>query len=136
MTRLAYPFTEKAVRALTAGEAVSVNGRIWTGRDRFHKHFAEGGKLPVDFRDGALFHCGPVVVKEAKGERREAKGERVYILERNMICDAHILGTKKAEIPLKIKATQRVTGLQTEGVLPLTNKQITRRVKREIVEIY
>ena len=78
MTRLDYPFTEKAVRALTAGEAVSVNGRIWTGRDRFHKHFADGGKLPVDFRDGALFHCGPVVVKEAKGEGRkvkEAKGE-------------------------------------------------------------
>ena len=79
MTRLVYPFTEKAVRALTAGEAVSVNGRIWTGRDRFHKHFADGGKLPVDFRDGALFHCGPVVVNTAKGERRkvkEAKGER------------------------------------------------------------
>jgi fumarate hydratase class I len=72
MTRLVYPFTEKAVRALTAGEAVSVNGRIWTGRDRFHKHFADGGKLPVDFRDGALFHCGPVVVEirgTGNGER-------------------------------------------------------------------
>ena len=63
MTRLSYPFTEDAVRALKAGDAVSVNGRIWTGRDRFHKHFADGGKLPVDFRDGALFHCGPVVVR-------------------------------------------------------------------------
>ena len=84
MTRLVYPFTEKAVRALTAGEAVSVNGRIWTGRDRFHKHFADGGKLPVDFRDGALFHCGPVVVNTAKGERRkvkEAKGERRKVKE-------------------------------------------------------
>ena len=72
MTRLDYPFTEKAVRALTAGEAVSVNGRIWTGRDRFHKHFADGGKLPVDFRDGALFHCGPGVVEirgTGNGER-------------------------------------------------------------------
>ncbi len=72
MTRLLYPFTEEAVRALTAGEAVSVNGRIWTGRDRFHKHFADGGKLPVDFRDGALFHCGPVVVEirgTGNGER-------------------------------------------------------------------
>ncbi len=70
MTRLDYPFTEKAVRALTAGEAVSVNGRIWTGRDRFHKHFADGGKLPVDFRDGALFHCGPVVVRMKNEEWR------------------------------------------------------------------
>ena len=61
---------------------------------------------------------------------------KVYLLERNMVCDAHILGSKKAEIPLVIKATQRVTGLQTQGVIPLTNKQITRRVKREIVEIY
>ena len=62
MKELCYPFSEKAVRALKAGETVSVNGKIWTGRDRFHKHFADGGALPVDFRDGALYHCGPVVV--------------------------------------------------------------------------
>ena len=75
MTRLDYPFTESAVRALKAGDAVSVNGRIWTGRDRFHKHFADGGKLPVDFRNGALFHCGPVVVKMGNGERGTGNGE-------------------------------------------------------------
>ncbi len=63
MTALQYPFSGSAVRALRAGDTVSVNGRVWTGRDRFHKHFADGGALPVDFRDGALFHCGPVVVK-------------------------------------------------------------------------
>ena len=61
---------------------------------------------------------------------------QVYILEKNMICDAHILGSKKAEIPLIIKATQRVTDLQTENIKPLSPSQITRRVKREIVEIY
>ena len=64
MKRLSYPFAESDVRALKAGEAVLVSGLVFTGRDRFHKHFAEGGRLPVDFRDGALFHCGPVVVKE------------------------------------------------------------------------
>ena len=64
MKELSYPFSEKAVRALKAGDAVSITGRIYTGRDKFHKHFAEGGKLPVDFRDGALYHCGPVVVKD------------------------------------------------------------------------
>ena len=74
MTRLDYPFTENAVRALKAGDAVSINGRIWTGRDRFHKHFADGGKLPVDFRNGALFHCGPVVVKMGNGERGTGNG--------------------------------------------------------------
>ena len=70
MVALTYPFAEADVRALKAGDAVSVNGRIWTGRDRFHKHFADGGKLPVDFRDGALFHCGPVVVPQADGSWR------------------------------------------------------------------
>ena len=66
----------------------------------------------------------------------QRKDDRVYILEKNMICDAHILGSKKAEIPLIIKATQRVTDLKTENVKPLSPSQITRRVKREIVEIY
>jgi len=60
----------------------------------------------------------------------------VYTLEKNMKTRALILGSKKAEIPVVIKATQRVTGLQTSGVKPLSDSQITRRVKREIVEIY
>ena len=60
----------------------------------------------------------------------------VYLLEKNMIADAHILGTKDAEIPLHIKATQRVTDVQTQGIKPLQKHEITRRVKREIVEIY
>ncbi len=62
MTALQYPFDEKAIRALKAGDAVSISGMIHTGRDKFHKFFADGGKIPVDFRDGALYHCGPVCV--------------------------------------------------------------------------
>ena len=67
MTKLEYPFREKDVRALRAGDAVAITGRIYTGRDKLHKHFADGGVPPVDFRDGALYHCGPVVVKSAGG---------------------------------------------------------------------
>jgi len=63
MKTLVYPFDEKSVRALKAGDAVSITGRLYTGRDKFHKFFADGGKLPVDFKDGALYHCGPVVVR-------------------------------------------------------------------------
>ena len=61
---------------------------------------------------------------------------QVYTLERNMICNAHIIGSKDTEIPLIIKATQRVTDLRTQNVKPLTRSQITRRLQREIVEIY
>ena len=72
MKTLSYPFSEKSIRALKAGDAVSITGRIYTGRDKFHKFFADGGKLPVDFRDGALYHCGPVVIREeGRGKREE-----------------------------------------------------------------
>ena len=60
----------------------------------------------------------------------------VYLLEKNMISNIRILGSKKAEIPLVVKATQRVTSLRTQDVTPLSPSQITRRLKREIVEIY
>ena len=78
---LKYPFSEKVVRALKAGDAVSITGRIYTGRDKFHKHFAEGGKLPVDFRSGALYHCGPVVVREGDAWRVVAAGPTTSVRE-------------------------------------------------------
>ena len=74
MINLRYPFDEKQVRALKAGDAVAITGRIYTGRDKFHKFFADGGRLPVDFKNGALYHCGPVIVS-GKGK---VKGERVW----------------------------------------------------------
>lgn len=70
MRALNYPFKEQDIRALKAGDAVSISGRIYTGRDKFHKYFADGGKLPVDFSDGALYHCGPVVVEKERGKWR------------------------------------------------------------------
>lgn len=60
----------------------------------------------------------------------------VYTQEKNMILNAFIVGSKKTEIPLNIQATQRVTDLQTKGVKALKKHQLTRRVRREIVEIY
>ena len=77
MIQLHYPFDEKSVRALKAGEAVSITGRLYTGRDKFHKFFADGGALPVDFTDGALYHCGPVcVAKKEEGKRKKEEGRR------------------------------------------------------------
>jgi len=75
MKKLSYPFDEKAVRALKAGDSVSITGRIYTGRDKFHKFFADGGKLPVDFRDGALYHCGPVVIKSSNPDNPDSSND-------------------------------------------------------------
>ena len=65
--RLVYPFKKEDVRALRAGDVVSLCGKVFTGRDRFHKHFADGGGIPASLECGALYHCGPVVVKDAAG---------------------------------------------------------------------
>lgn len=63
MAELEYPFTEEKVRALRVGEMVRVHGLVFTGRDRLHRFLAEGGTCPVDFHDGAIYHCGPVMVR-------------------------------------------------------------------------
>lgn len=81
MTELKYPFDESSVRALRAGEAVSITGRIYTGRDKFHKYVADGGALPVDFRDGALYHCGPVVVGRPGCYKAVAAGPTTSVRE-------------------------------------------------------
>ena len=64
MRALRTPLDEAPVRALRAGDPVLLSGTIHTGRDRFHKHLADGHPCPVDLRGGVLFHCGPVVVRD------------------------------------------------------------------------
>ncbi len=81
MKKLVYPFVEKSVRALKAGDAVSITGRIYTGRDKFHKFFADGGRLPVDFRDGALYHCGPVCIRDGEGWKVVSAGPTTSVRE-------------------------------------------------------
>lgn len=66
----------------------------------------------------------------------QRKDGHVYTLEKNMVVNAHVIGSRKTEIPLNIKATQRVTGLETREVKPLPASRLVRRVEREIVEIY
>ena len=63
-------------RALRLGQSLTLEGLVHTGRDRFHKHLHEGGALPpgVDLRASALYHCGPVMVKDAAGAWRMVAG--------------------------------------------------------------
>ena len=61
------PFDEGQIRALQAGDSVRLSGTIHTGRDRLHAFLHGGGESPVSLRDGALYHCGPVVVPTDDG---------------------------------------------------------------------
>ena len=69
MTKLSFPFTEEKIRALKVGDEVLISGVVFTGRDAVHKYLHEGGMLPpeVKLRDGILYHCGPVVMKQPDG---------------------------------------------------------------------
>jgi len=72
MKILQAPFTEEMMRSLRVGDEVAISGVVYTGRDAVHKYLHEGGELPpgVNLRDGIIYHCGPVVMKDAAGEWR------------------------------------------------------------------
>ena len=69
MIKLSFPFTEEKIQALKVGDEVLISGTVFTGRDAVHKYLHEGGALPpgVSFKDGIMYHCGPVMMKQADG---------------------------------------------------------------------
>lgn len=84
MTKLSFPFTEEKIRALKVGDEVQISGVVFTGRDAVHKYLHEGGRLPdgVSLRDGILYHCGPVVMKQPDGSwKATAAGPTTSIRE-------------------------------------------------------
>ena len=84
MRKLTVPIPEDVIRELTVGETVNLNGVIATGRDSAHKYIIEnfvqtGGNPPEAeqaiyaelkriLTNGVIYHCGPVVVREATEE--------------------------------------------------------------------
>jgi fumarate hydratase class I len=63
---LTSPIDEATIRSLRVGDVVLISGRAYTGRDAVHHHLASH-EPPVDLRGGVLYHCGPVVAKQADG---------------------------------------------------------------------
>jgi fumarate hydratase class I len=70
MIQLNTPISEATIRSLKVGDEVTISGTLFTGRDAMHKYLHDGGKLPtqVNLREGILYHCGPVVIKDEQGK--------------------------------------------------------------------
>ncbi len=82
--RLEVPIAEQQARDLKVGDQVLLSGVIYTGRDAAHKymmdHFIKGRcpeseravyeELKRGLAGGVIYHCGPVVAKEADGRYR------------------------------------------------------------------
>ncbi len=64
---LSFPADEPAIRALRAGDEVLVSGTLVTAREPAHRILVRGGEpvLGAWARGAALYHCGPVVVRDA-----------------------------------------------------------------------
>jgi fumarate hydratase, class I len=60
------PITEEQIRELKVGDVVQINGMMYTGRDAIHKYLSDHDS-PVDLNGQVIYHCGPVMLKDADG---------------------------------------------------------------------
>jgi fumarate hydratase class I len=82
---LQIPISEEAIRSLHVGDQVRLYGLMITARDAAHKYimdtFLKGGVIPEAdravhaelariWREGVMYHCGPVVSQGADGRWR------------------------------------------------------------------
>ncbi len=67
--KLTTPISEQDVRKLRVNDVLYVTGTMVTARDQAHKRALQfhkkGRQLPVNLEGLAVFHCGPIVRKEA-----------------------------------------------------------------------
>ena len=72
VVKLQTPIPEEEIRKLKAGDIIYINGIVYLSRDEAHlralEYAEEGKELPLDFKGLALFHCGPIVKQDDKGE--------------------------------------------------------------------
>ncbi|MBE6935561.1 MAG: TRZ/ATZ family protein [Ruminococcaceae bacterium] len=65
---LKLPLTKDELRALRAGDVVTLSGVIYTARDAAHKRLcamiAAGEALPFSLQDAVLYYCGPCPAPE------------------------------------------------------------------------
>jgi fumarate hydratase class I len=70
---LTTPLSEEQVRSLKLGDVVLLNGAMHTGRDSLHHHLLTHDS-PVDLHGAALYHCGPVALKQEEKWVMKAAG--------------------------------------------------------------
>ena len=77
---IATPLSEETIRSLKVGDVVLISGEIFTGRDAVHSYLMKN-ESPVDLNGSALYHCGPVVLKENGEYKMTAAGPTTSIRE-------------------------------------------------------
>ncbi|WP_367343909.1 FumA C-terminus/TtdB family hydratase beta subunit [Methanomethylovorans sp.] len=69
---LTTPLKKEDIKKLAIGDVVYLSGIIYTARDEAHVHILEldsrNEELPFDLDGAAIYHCGPLMVKEDEGK--------------------------------------------------------------------
>ena len=113
------PISEEQVRALKVGDVVLISGRMFTGRDAVHAHLMKH-EPPVDLTGAVLYHCGPVVVKEAGGGWKvTAAGPTTSIREEPYQADIIERYGVRAVIGKGGMGAKTLAGLQQSGAVYL-----------------
>ena len=59
---LTTPIQQSDLAGIKPGDVIYLTGHITTCRDMGHRRVVEEGKtLPVDVKDGAILHAGPII---------------------------------------------------------------------------
>ena len=113
------PITEEQIRALKVGDVVLISGRMVTGRDAVHAHLMKH-EPPVDLHGSVLYHCGPVVVKDAgEGWRVTAAGPTTSIREEPYQADIIKRYGVRAVIGKGGMGAKTLAGLKESGAVYL-----------------
>jgi len=142
------PISKGEIRKLRVGDVVYVTGIIVTARDAAHKRMVEylnqGSEIPVDLRNGVIYHCGPVVEKKngewevvSAGPTTSTRMElyEAEIIEKlgvRMVIGKGGMGPRTAEACRKYGA---VYATFTGGAGALAAKAIKRVVKVEWLDL-
>jgi len=72
------PLNDKKIEELKVGDIVSLSGTIVTARDKAYARALDllrsGKKLPIDMRNGIVYHCGPLVKRTPRGQKIVSAG--------------------------------------------------------------
>ena len=105
--------------------------------------------VSMSCRDGRQYRIRKIHGDISLNTIYQERDGHLYPLEKNLYSESVIVGKRKERKPtgrgmleskdtisVVLRATQRVTSMQTKDVQPLTRKQIRRRVPRTIVPLY
>ncbi len=69
MVEIKLPVSDADIRKLKVGDEVSITGTLITARDAAHKYLidTDGAEVRDILNGGMVYHCGPVVKKDASG---------------------------------------------------------------------